>query len=399
MTGTFTIGRIFGIEVNLHWSWLFIFLLITWTFAAGILEDIYPGWTASQRWLVGAIVSAVFFVSILFHELSHSLVARRFGIPVSSITLFVFGGVSSLEKEAANAKQEFWIAIVGPLTSYAMAVLFGLGYLILRNLEPGVAELSAHLAIVNAAIGTFNLVPGFPLDGGRVLRSVFWARRRNIFDATRLASRIGEYVAYSMMGLGFLMFLFVSVVSGIWLFLIGNFLRIVAAASYQQLVVGQLLSGVPARAVARRDYAAVSPDLTVEELVESYFLAGRGRCFPVVAGEELLGIVTLSDVRRVPRDDWNAATVYRAMTPAAELMTVQPDEDLTKVMEIMTSGGLNQIPVLEGRLLAGMIERSDIIAYIQARQLLGARNPQTMPTDTLSGRGARPPGPDAISPR
>jgi Zn-dependent protease len=298
-------------------------------------------------------------------------VARRYGIPVSSITLFVFGGVSNLVKEPETARQEFWIAIVGPLASYAMALLFALGYLVFLDLESGIADISARLAIINTAIGTFNLVPGFPLDGGRVLRSIFWARQRSMLDATRLASRVGEYVAYSMMGLGLLMLFFADVVSGIWLLLIGNFLRGVSAASYQQLVLERTLRGFPASLVARQDYTPIAPDQTVAELVEDYFLAGRGRCLPVIAGDELLGILTLSDVGKVPRDDWPTTTAYRTMTPVSELKTVRQDDDLTDVLDLMAAGGLNQIPVLDGKLLRGMIERSDIIAFIQARQLLG----------------------------
>jgi Zn-dependent protease len=371
MTGTFRLGRILGIEVNLHWSWALIFALVTWTFASTILEDAYPTWGEAQRWLAGAAVAAIFFASILFHELSHSIVARRYGIPVSSITLFVFGGVSNLVKEPETARQEFWIAIVGPLASYAMALLFALGYLAFLDLESGIADISARLAIINTAIGTFNLVPGFPLDGGRVLRSIFWARQRSMLDATRLAARVGEYVAYSMMGLGLLMLFFADVVSGIWLLLIGNFLRGVSAASYQQLVLERTLRGFPASLVARQDYTPIAPDQTVAELVEDYFLAGRGRCLPVIAGDELLGILTLSDVGKVPRDDWPTTTAYRTMTPVSELKTVRQDDDLTDVLDLMAAGGLNQIPVLDGKLLRGMIERSDIIAFIQARQLLG----------------------------
>lgn len=372
MTGTFRIGRIVGIDVSLHWSWAFIFVLVTWTFAEGILDTTFPGWSIAQRSIVGAAIALIFFSSILVHELSHSVVARRFGIPVSSITLFVFGGVSNLGKEPENARQEFWIAIVGPLTSFAMAALFGAGYLILDGIESGVADISANLAFINTAIGVFNLVPGFPLDGGRVLRSVFWARDRNILDATRLASRVGVYVAYTMMAIGFLTFFFVNPVSGIWLFLIGNFLRGVSAASYEQLFVEKTLKGIPAALVAKQDYTPVSRDLSVEDLVEHHFLAGHGHCLPVMAGEELLGLVTLTDVRKVPRDDWATIRAHRVMTPLADLKTVGLNDDLAKVLALLAADSLNQIPVVEGRLLRGVIKRSDVIAYIQMRQAIDA---------------------------
>jgi Zn-dependent protease len=382
------LGRILGIEVNLHWSWLFIFVLVTWTFAAGFLEDVYPEWSDVQRWLAGSVIALIFFASILFHEMSHSIVARRYGIPVSSITLFVFGGVSNLGKEAESARQEFWIAIVGPFASYAMAILFALGYVVLQDIESGLADISARLAIINAAIGTFNLIPGFPLDGGRVLRSIFWARRRSIMDATRTASRVGEYVAYTMMGLGLLMIFLSDVVSGIWLLLIGNFLRAISAGSYEQLVLERTLRGVPASAIARRDFTPTPPDRTIQDVVDDYFLNGRGRYLPIAAGDELLGLLTLTDVRRVPRDDWATTTVYRAMTPVAELKTVAPADDLTDVLAMMASGRLNQIPVVEKGLLWGMIERSDVINFIQTRQLLDVEQ-QRPESDPRLERSAR----------
>ena len=371
MVGAFRIGRIFGIEISVHWSWAIIFVLVTWTFASGILGELFPEWTSSQRWLVGALISLVFFTSILFHELSHSLVARRYGIPVSSITLFVFGGVSNLTKEPERPGQEFWIAIVGPLTSFLFAGLFGIGYVMLRSVEEGVAGVALNLAAINTAIGVFNLVPGFPLDGGRVLRSIFWARKHSILEATRTASRVGEFVAYLMMGAGGVLFFFVDPISGIWFFLIGNFLRSASASSYQQLFVETVLKGVPASAVARQDYTPISPDMTLIELLEEHVLAGHGRCFPIMAGEELLGLVTLSDMRKAPRGDWPTTTVYRVMTPAASIKSVGLRDQLPQVLVLMAENDINQVPLMEGRWLRGMIHRGDVIRYIQVRQELG----------------------------
>jgi Zn-dependent protease/CBS domain-containing protein len=369
--GTIRIGRVFGFEINVHWSWLFIFFLVTWSFATGVLEEFYPDWTGSRRWVVGAGIAIIFFVSILLHEMSHSVMARRFGIPVSSITLFVFGGVSNLVKEPANARQEFWVAIVGPLTSFTLAVLFGAGYLALNSLDEGAGGVCLNLAVINLAIGIFNLVPGFPLDGGRVLRSLFWARNRNLLTATRWASTAGTLVAYIIMGLGVASFFFLSVIMGIWFFLIGNFLRNASAASYQALFTETVLRGVPATAVARQDYVAVPPDLTLAELVESQLLGGMGRCFPVMAGEELLGLITLTDLKDVPRDAWQTTTVYRAMTPFSKLRTVSIQDDLPRVLAEMAAGDVNQVPLMDGRLLRGMVHRSDVIRYIQTREEIG----------------------------
>jgi Zn-dependent protease/CBS domain-containing protein len=366
--GTFRIARVLGLEINIHWSWIFIFFLVTWTFATGILQELYPDWTDSRRWVVGGAISVVFFLSILTHEMSHSLLARRYGIPVSSITLFVFGGVSNLTKEPENSRQEFWIAFVGPLTSFAIAIIFGLGFLALRSVEDGAAAVSGNLAVINASIGVFNLVPGFPLDGGRMLRSFFWARERNIVDATRMASRIGVYVAYAIMALGVASFFFLSVVSGVWLFLIGNFLRSSSTASYDQLFMDKVLNGIPASILASRDFVSIPPDITLTQLTDEHVLAGHGRCFPVVAGQELLGLFTLTDLKKVPRDAWPTTTVYRAMTPFAELHTVSVRDDLPRVLAQMASADVNQVPLVDGKLILGLIHRADVIRYIQTRQ-------------------------------
>ena len=371
MVGTFRIGRVFGFDINVHWSWLVIFLLITWTFATTTLEEFYPDWTSARRWIVGSAIAIIFFLSILTHEMSHSIVARRYGISVSSITLFVFGGVSNLSQDPENSRQEFWIAIVGPLTSFAMALIFAIAWRVLLPIEEGAAGVARTLAYINVALGVFNLIPGFPLDGGRVLRSVFWAKKRNILDATRLASTIGQGVAYVIMVLGGAIFILVNPLSGIWLFLIGNFLRAASAASYEQLFVDKVLKGIPARSVARQDYVAVAPDMKLSQLAEEEVLAGHGRCFPVMAGEELLGIVTLSDLRKVPRQEWPETTVFRAMTPLAQLRTAGVNDDLPAVMTLMATGDINQIPLLEGRLLLGLIHRGDVLHYIQMRQEMG----------------------------
>lgn len=371
LVGTYRVGRVFGFEINVHWSWFFIFFLVTWTFATGILEEFYPEWPGSRRWVVGGGIALVFFLSILLHELSHSLLARRYGIPVSSITLFVFGGVSNLSKEPENSRQEFWIAIVGPLTSLAIAFVFALGYFALTPLDEGAGGVSANLAAINFAIGVFNLVPGFPLDGGRVLRSVFWAQKRDLLSATRLASNVGQIVAYLIMALGVASFFFVSVVTGVWFFLIGNFLRQASAASYEQLFLDRVLKGVPAATVARQDYVTVPPDMTLSELVEENVLSGHGRCFPVVAGDELLGLITLTDLRRVPREAWPTTTVYRAMTPFDKLHTVTMRDDLPKVLAQMAAADVNQVALVEGRILLGLIHRGDVIQYIQTRQEIG----------------------------
>lgn len=367
MAGTFKIGRVFGFEINVHWSWIFIFVLVTWTFAAGILEDAYPEWSDAQRWVLAILIATIFFSSILVHEMSHSLLARRYGIPVSSITLFVFGGVSNLTKEPDNARQEFWIAVVGPLTSIVIGLLFIVLFFALEPVDPGAHDIAGHLAMINIAIGLFNLIPGFPLDGGRVLRSVFWSRKRNILGATRIASNVGIVVAYIIMGIGVFAFFF-DAVMGIWFLLIGNFLRVASSESYHQVFLDRALKGVPASAVARQDYVPVAPDLSLSQLVEDNVLAGHGRCFPVIVGKELIGLITLSDLKAHPRDEWKNISVYKAMTPYEKLRTVSMRDDLPEVLSQLAAGDVNQVPLVEGKELLGIIHRSDVLRYIQARE-------------------------------
>lgn len=371
MGGTFRVARIFGFDVNVHWSWILIFLLLTYTYGTYLLKDAYPEWTDSRRLVVGGAVAVIFFVSILLHELSHAIVARRYGLPVASITLYIFGGVSNLSKEPESSRQEFWIAIVGPLTSLVIGGLFALGYLALHPIEPGIADVGLYLGAINVVLALFNLVPGFPLDGGRVLRSIFWWRNRNLLDATKVVSRIGQYVAYGMMGLGVVALISGAVFLGIWLFFIGNILRSSSAASYDQLFIDTVLKGIPANAVASRDYVGISPEVTLSELVEQHLFSGPARVYPVMAGEELLGLITLSDLRAISRDQWPTTTVFRAMTPFSKLRTVTPTDDLPIVLQELAAGDVNQIPMVDGHLLLGLIHRGDVIRYIQTRQVLG----------------------------
>lgn len=368
MSGKFRIGRLFGINVSVHWTWFFFLFLLTWTFATGVLQDYYPEWTEARRWTVASAITFAFFLSIYLHEVSHTLVARRFGIRVTGITLYVFGGTSNLSHEPRDSRQEFWIAVVGPFTSFALSILFTAGFFGLRLIDDGAAAICGTLAVLNLLIGLFNIIPGFPLDGGRVMRSAFWAKRHSLVGATRAASNISMFVAFGIMAAGIVMFFTSSIVSGIWLLLIGIFLRAASVESYEQVFLDVVMRGVPASSVARQDYVTVPPDMMLSELVEENVLAGYGRCFPVVVSDELIGLVTLHDVRAIPRDEWTVTSVYRVMTPFADLRSVTLLDDLTTVLSLMAAADVNQVPLLDGRALLGLIHRSDVIGYIQTRQ-------------------------------
>ena len=373
MGSSIKLGRVFGIEIGIHWSWIFIFAIVTWSFATSIFGEFYPEWTDAQRWIGGAFVALIFFLSVLAHELSHAVVSNRNGLPVKTITLFVFGGVANLTKEPESPGLEFRIAIVGPAMSLTIGALFAALWFAVRPLNDGIAGICANLAVINASLAVFNMLPGFPLDGGRVFRSIVWHRNKNRLRATRTAARAGEWIAYGIMGIGVLYTVLGSPVNGIWFLLIGLFLRSASAASYQQLVVETTLAGIPVRDVMQTAVASVPPDLSVEELVQEHVLRRNARCFAVIAAGDFAGLVTLSDIRKLPRDQWPTTSVYRAMTPASRLHSVGPEESLAKVLQMMAMFDVNQLPVIYGRELVGMLNRADVLRFIQVRQEIGDR--------------------------
>ena len=368
MGSSFKLGRVFGVEIGVHWSWVFIFVVVTWSFATGVFDEFYPDWSQPQRWIGGGAVAAVFFLSVLAHELSHAIVSNRNGLPVRSITLFVFGGVANLTREPDNPGLEFRIAIVGPLTSLALGAVFAAIWLGTRNISDGFAGICANLALINASLAVFNMLPGFPLDGGRVFRSAVWARNHNRLKATHTASIAGQWIAYGVMGIGIAYTFFGGYFSGIWFLLIGFFLRNASTASYEQLLVETTLSGIYVRDVMRRDFDTVEPDVTVEQLVHDHVLRKNARCFAVIAAGEFAGLVTLTDIRHLPREEWPTISVYRAMTPATKLHTVSPSDNLTEVLRMMSQHDVNQLPVVERRELVGMLARSDVMRFIEVRR-------------------------------
>jgi len=372
MGSSIRIGRIFGVEVGFHWSWIFIFMFVTWTFATGIFDEFYPDWSEPRKWVGGAIVAGIFFLSVLAHELSHAIVSNRNGLPVRSITLFIFGGVANLSKEPDSAGLEFRIAIVGPGTSLAIGALFAALWAAIRPIDDGIAGICANLALINASLAVFNMLPGFPLDGGRVFRSIIWSRNKNRLRATRVASRTGEWIAYGIMAVGLVYTFILGPFSGLWLLFIGFFLRGASSASYEQLLIETTLSGIAVRDVMQTNVNSVQPDVTVEQLVHDHVLRSNARCFAVMAAGDFAGLITLTDVRKVPRDAWPSTSVYRAMTPASRLHTVSPAESITNVLRLMALHDVNQLPVVQGRELVGMLNRGDVMRFIQVRQDLGA---------------------------
>ena len=384
MGSSIKIGRLFGVDIGVHWSWIFIFLIVTWSFATGVFDDFYPGWTDAQKWIGGGIVAIVFFLSVLAHELSHAIVSNRTGLPVRSITLFVFGGVANLDRDPDNAKQEFTIAIVGPLTSLLLGAMFAGLWAATRPFNEGVAGILANLALINVSLAVFNMLPGFPLDGGRVFRSLVWLRNKNRLRATKYASMLGEWIAYGVMAIGAVE-LILGYFTGLWMLFIGFFLRNAATQSYQQMLVESTLTGIFVRDVMRADFDTVGPETTLEELVQEHVLRKNTRCFAILAAGDFAGLITLTDVRSHPREEWAKTSVYRAMTPASKLHTVAPNETLMTVLQLMAAHDVNQLPVLQGRELVGMLTRADVMRFVQLRQDLGDEQSAGLGTERGGG--------------
>jgi len=372
-SNSFKLGRIAGIDIGVHWSWLFIYVLLTWSLGSTLFDEEFPGWTASQRWLAGLITASLFFMSILLHEISHALMARRLGLPVHSITLFIFGGVSSLGREPDKPRDEFLIAIVGPGTSFLLAVVFGLAWLFADPASHLISVVCGYLALVNFSLGVFNMLPGFPLDGGRVFRAMVWGRKHDLLQATRIASIVGVGVAYLMILAGVVVTFWAAFISGIWLIFIGWFLKNMSEASYQQMVLHQVLEGMPVSSLARDSTVAVLPQTTLRELADEYILRRGLRYFPVVSeAGVLLGLISLTDLQHVPDSQWPETTVYRAMTPRERLVALSPSDDAVRAFELMVDRDVHQLPVLESddRLL-GFVTRAQLLDLIRNRVQLG----------------------------
>ena len=368
------LGKIFGIEIGLDYSWFVVFALVTWTLSAFVFPSFYPAWPLATYWLTGLLASLLFFASVLAHELAHSVVALRTGLPVRSITLFIFGGVAQIAREPSRPAQEFLIAIAGPIMSISLGLFFGLFALVAHPGSP-LAALSGWLSRINFLLALFNLLPGFPMDGGRVLRALLWRATGDLLRATRVASWTGRGIAYLIMLAGVLMaFLLGDWLSGLWFVFIGLFLDNAATSSYQQLALREMLHHHTARELLalQRELLSVPPELTLEQLVREYILTTGKRCFPVVGPYgRLLGIVTLHHVKEIPQEAWPAVTVAEVMTPVERAIKVSPDEPLDKLLEQMSVDGVNQVLVVQDGRLVGLISRDQLVEFIKTRAELG----------------------------
>ncbi len=371
MRGTWRIARIFGIDVNIDSSWLVIFVLITWTLAGAYFPQQYPDWDSWLHWTVGVVTSLLFFASVLAHELAHSLVAIRQGEKVRSITLFIFGGVAEITEEPERAGKEFFMAIVGPLCSLVIALAFGILWLVVRGFSEPVGALARYLSVINASLAFFNLIPGFPLDGGRVLRAVIWGLSGNLRTATLVASWFGQGIALLFMLWGVWQVFTGAFINGLWIAFIGWFLRNASISGYRQVLIRDLLRDVRVGDLMSRDFETVSPALTIQQIVDDYVLRRRDHAYPVAEGDYLRGIICLHDVKAVPRPQWALTLVEEVMTPWNRLVTVSVEDDGNTVLTYMNTHNIGQLPVVEGSRVIGMLRRSDILRFMQLRSELG----------------------------
>jgi Zn-dependent protease/CBS domain-containing protein len=362
----FTIRRI---EVGVHYSWLIIFGLVTWSLGGFVFRQLLPGLQDLEYWVLGAIAALLLFVSVLIHELAHSFMALARGLDARSITLFIFGGVSNLGGEAKQPSTEFLVAIVGPLTSFALAALSALVAFVVD--EPRAALVASYLMGINVLLGIFNLIPGFPLDGGRVLRAIVWTATGSLRRATEFAATVGKLVAYVMFGVGIYWFLVDNnVIGGLWMSAIAWFLHNAADASVQQMVFETRMRRVRVGDIARRDDTTVPPEITVAELVEDYLLPRNRRAVPVAVDGRLVGMVSVSDVQRVPPPERSRATVGQVMGGRDGLVTVQANAPVRDAIESLAEHEFEQLPVLDGDRLLGVVSRADVIRQLQLREAL-----------------------------
>ena len=369
---TIPIGRVLGIPIDLDYSWFLIAILITWLLAVNYYPVTFKGGTGGEYWLMGAVTAVLFFASILVHELAHSWVALRYKIPIHRITLFIFGGVSQLAGEPPSAAAEFLIAIAGPLTSFALAAIFLLLEGPLVNFAPALA-VTKYLALINGMLGLFNLIPGFPLDGGRVFRAVVWGVNKNFRRATVIAASTGRFFGFLFIVWGVWQILTGRVANGLWIAFIGWFLESAAGAQVQQQMVQGLLVGHKVSEAMGEACTHVPGNIPLQDLVDQQILSRGRRCFLVDEGDREAGLLTLHNLKEVPRSSWTTTTAAQAMTPIEKLSRIDANAELWTAFEKMGRDGINQMPVMRGNELVGMLSRSDVVRYLQTLQQVGTR--------------------------
>ncbi|MFZ2088694.1 MAG: site-2 protease family protein [Desulfobaccales bacterium] len=366
-----SLGKIAGIRINLDFSWFIIFGLVLFALSAGYLPRAYPGLESQTYWIAGLIATLLFFASVMLHELAHSLVAMRHGIDIPEITLFIFGGVSRLSQEPTDPKAEFKIAVVGPLTSFALAAAFGALGLALKGFGQSlIAVVIGYLAWINLALGIFNLIPGFPLDGGRILRAFLWWKTGSLTRATKVAADFGKGFALAIMILGGLQIFAGALINGLWFIFIGMFLRGMSVQGYEELVIRKSLEGVRVEEIMVQEVVTVSPQMTISQLIHDYFLHYAYRGFPVVDNGRVTGVVAVPAVRQLPRQEYDHRQVSEIMTPLTEDLVIDPQTSLAEALMKMSREEQDRLLVLKEGRLAGLVTKTGLLRFVQIKQVL-----------------------------
>ncbi len=365
--------RVLGIQISINYTWFIVFGLIAWSLASGYFPAHYPDLSPSAHWIMGFLGAFFLFLSVLIHELTHSYIAQREGMEVKEITLFIFGGVSQLTKEPEDSKKELKVALGGPLSSLVLALIFWIlfratlrsPHLILFS------GLLGYLAFINLSLAIFNLIPGFPLDGGRVLRALYWRKTGSLRKATQIASEIGKWIGVGIILLGLFWILTGNLIGGFWFVIIGIFLRSAAEWGLQQVLTKRALEGVQVKELMSPGVISVPPSLRIDQLVEDFYLAHKHITYPVTEGERIIGIITLKQVKEVPRNQWVEKTVREVMMPMREEIMLDPDGEAVDALQKMIRTGEGRLPIVKDGKVVGMITRKDILNLLEIKTDLG----------------------------
>lgn len=371
MEASIRLGTIRGIPVGIHYSWFLVFFGLSALLALGQYPEMYPGWTDTEYWVVAVASALLLFASVLLHEFGHAVTAQKLDIPVVSITLFIFGGVAAISQDAESPGDEFKIAIAGPIVSISIGMLFSALWIALGDASEQLSAMVGYIALINIVLAVFNMIPGFPLDGGRVLRAIIWKMTGSVRKSTRIVSTIGTLFGSFLFILGILTIFQGNAFNGVYLVAIGWFLQNAAQQGRQQVEQEAALREVFVRDLMHHDPITGGSDLSILALVNDFVLARNVRGIPVCDDGRLVGIITLTDIKQVDQEMWPQTRVADVMTRLEELQTVTEDTQMSDVLRIMGTEDFHQLPVLRDGQLVGLITRSEIVRYLQFRQELG----------------------------
>jgi Zn-dependent protease len=363
-----TIGKLSGITISIDYSWFFIFLLVTWSLAANYFPSVFPDWSIAQSIAAGLITSLLFFASVLAHELGHSITAQKHGIPVSSITLFIFGGLANISREPEKPGVEFKIAIAGPLTSIVLGIIFWVLYFFLPSPRfDAVAEIAFWLGWINLTLAVFNLLPGFPLDGGRVLRAIIWKVSKNPHKATQWVANIGRGIAYLMIAAGIVIMFTGNVINGLWLAFIGWFISNAATGNSRRVSVQQELQKYTVAELMKINYVKIPASISIEEMYNEYIRQNRKSYLVITSGSETLGLVNMHLLRKLDKQQWSIKTASEVMTPLNRLRSLPPEADLIAAVRLFQEEKIDLLPVVREGEIIGLIGYEDLVNFLNKK--------------------------------